>query len=52
MNRIIAFAAFLTFAGFVGILIIAVPSPDLIGVALLTVALVIWDLVTSSNRKD
>lgn len=52
MNRVIALAAFVAFAGFVGILVVAVPSPDLIAVAVLTLALVIWDLVTSSGRKD
>ncbi|WP_169961450.1 hypothetical protein [Oceaniglobus indicus] len=51
MNRILALLAFVTFAGFVGVLIYAVPSPDLIAVALLTLGLVAWDLITSSKNS-
>lgn len=52
MNRILALLAFVAFMGFVGILLRAVPSLDLILIALLTCGLVIYDLITSSGRKD
>lgn len=52
MNRLIAALAFIAFSGFVGILIFKVPSPDLIGVALLTLGLVAYDLITSSGSQD
>ncbi|MFP7569465.1 hypothetical protein [Marivita sp. S2033] len=52
MNWILAALAFAVFAGFIGILIFSVPSPDLIAVAALTLGLVIYDLVTSVRRKD
>lgn len=52
MNRIIAAIAFAVFTGFLIILILAVPSPDLIVVTLLTIALAGWDLLTSSGRKS
>ncbi|MCL3883920.1 hypothetical protein [Marivita sp. GX14005] len=51
MNRIMALIAFAVLAGFVGILVIKVPSPDLIAVALLTLGLAAYDLATSSGRK-
>lgn len=52
MNRALAILAFLAFAGFIGILLRAVPGLDLIAIAALTTALVIYDLITSSGRKD
>ncbi|CTQ33089.1 hypothetical protein [Jannaschia rubra] len=52
MNRTIAAIAFLVFAGFVGILVVAVPSPDLIAVSVLTVGLAFYDLLTSSGRRN
>ncbi|WP_164512233.1 hypothetical protein [Oceaniglobus ichthyenteri] len=52
MNWILAALAFVTFSAFIGILIFAVPSPDLIAVAVLTMALVIYDLATSAGRKS
>ncbi|WP_323007119.1 hypothetical protein [Pseudorhodobacter sp.] len=51
MNRPLAILAFVAFAGFIGILIRAVPSLDLIAIAVLTTALVVYDLVTSSGPK-
>lgn len=51
MNRLLALIAFVFFAGFVGILVVNVPHPDLIAVVALTTALVIYDLLTSANRK-
>ncbi len=51
MNRLLALIAFLAFSGFVLILIVKVPSPDLIVVAVLTIGLVAWDLLTSSGGR-
>jgi energy-converting hydrogenase Eha subunit C len=51
MNRLLAGLAFVVFLGFVGILVFKVPSPDLIVIAILTTALVCYDLITSSGRK-
>lgn len=52
MTRLIALIAFLCLAGFVLILVLEVPSPDLIAVVGLTLALVGYDFLTSSgNRK-
>ncbi len=51
MNRLLALFAFVVFAGFLGILIIGVPSPDLIVIVLLTVGLVAYDMLTSSGKK-
>jgi hypothetical protein len=51
MNRLLALFAFFVFAGFLAILVIGVPSPDLIVIVLLTVALVAWDMLTSSGKK-
>lgn len=50
MNRLLALVAFLTFAGFVLVLVVKVPSPDLIAVSLLTLALVAYDFLSSSRR--
>ena len=50
MDRLLALAAFATFTAFVAILAIEVPSPDLIAVIVLTVALVGYDFLTSSGR--
>ena len=51
MNRILALFAFLIFLGFAAILAIKVPSPDLVIVVTLTVALVAYDFYTSSGKK-
>ncbi len=51
MNRLLALFAFAILAGFLGILAYSVPSPDLIIVILITVALVGYDFVTSSGNK-
>jgi hypothetical protein len=50
MNRVLAFFAFVVFAGFVGILGWKVPSPDLLAVIVLTVVLVAYDMWTSSGN--
>ena len=52
MNRTMALLAFASLLGFLGILVFEVPSPDLIAVAVLTVALVAYDLLSSSGRRD
>lgn len=52
MNRLTALVAFATLAGFLGILAFDVPSPDLIVVILITVALVAYDFLTSSGRSQ
>jgi uncharacterized protein YqgC (DUF456 family) len=52
MTRLLAVLAFLVLLGFIGILVIEVPSPDLIAVAVLVLALVAYDFVTSSGRRD
>lgn len=51
MNRFLALFAFLALGGFLGILIVGVPSPDLIVIVLLTVGLVAYDMLTSSGKK-
>lgn len=51
MNRLTAMVAFVTLAGFLGILAVEVPSLDLIAVILITIALVAYDFVTSSGRS-
>ena len=51
MNKLMALLAFAVFVGFVGILIIYVPSPDLIAVVALSVALVGYDFFTSALKK-
>lgn len=48
MNRLLALLAFLIFAGFLLILAIEVPSPDLIAVIALTVALAAYDMIKSA----
>lgn len=50
MNRLIALFAFAVFAGFLAILALEVPSPDLVIVILVTVALVGYDFLTSSGK--
>ncbi|MHA3977079.1 hypothetical protein ACW9UR_05280 [Halovulum sp. GXIMD14794] len=52
MNRFLALLAFLVFCGFVGILVFAVPSPDLVIVVVFTVLLVAYDFATSSGNKS
>ncbi len=52
MNKLMALLAFATFAGFVAILVIYVPSPDLIAVVCLTVSLVGYDFFTSTKGKN
>jgi hypothetical protein len=51
MTRLLFFIAFLAFTAFVGILAYEVPSPDLIAVILFTLALVVWDFVSSLRGK-
>ena len=51
MNRLMALVAFAVFLAFVGILVFEVPEPDLIAVALLTVGLLAYDMISSSGRK-
>lgn len=52
MNILMALLAFIVVTGFLAILVIYVPSPDLIIVVGLTVALVAYDFITSTGRKD
>lgn len=51
MNKLLALIAFVTIGGFIGILVIEVPEPDLMAVALLTIALVAYDFATSARDK-
>ena len=51
MNRLLALLAFIVLAGFLGILIVGVPHPDLIAIVLLTVGLVAWDMISSSGKN-
>ncbi|MCB1312678.1 MAG: hypothetical protein KDK29_12740 [Sedimentitalea sp.] len=51
MKRFLALIAFLALAGFVLVLILEVPSPDLIAVSVLTIALVAYDFITSSGKS-
>ena len=50
MNRLLALFAFVVLAGFLGILVLAVPSPDLVAVVALTAVLVAYDLYSSAGR--
>lgn len=50
MNPLMAAFAFATLAGFLGILIWKVPSPDLIAVVVLTIVLVAVDFLSSLRR--
>lgn len=52
MEKLMALLAFSVFVGFVAVLIIYVPSLDLIAVVSLTVCLVAYDFVTSSGKKN
>ena len=52
MDKAMALAAFGILTGFVVILVIWVPSPDLIAVVALTVALVAYDFVTATSKKN
>lgn len=52
MDKLMALLAFSVFAGFVGILVIYVPSPDLIAVVGFSVALVGYDFFTSALKKN
>lgn len=49
MNRLTAIIAFATLAAFLAVLAFEVPSPDLIIVILITMALVVYDFITSSG---
>ncbi|MDK3074471.1 hypothetical protein QO034_15335 [Sedimentitalea sp. JM2-8] len=51
MTRLLALVAFLFLVGFLAILALEVPSPDLVLVVLLTVVLVAWDFVTAANKQ-
>ncbi|WP_185962288.1 hypothetical protein [Palleronia caenipelagi] len=50
MNRVLALFAFAIFTAFLAILAIKVPSPDLVIVILITIALVAYDFATSSKN--
>ncbi len=50
-DRLMALIAVATLAIFLGILVWKVPSPDLIIVVAITMALAIWDLVIGSGRN-
>ncbi|MEM1130907.1 MAG: hypothetical protein AAGH83_10345 [Pseudomonadota bacterium] len=50
MNRLCALVAFATVLGFLGILALEVPSPDLVIVIVLTIGLVAYDFITSSGK--
>lgn len=50
MNSALAFLAFIVFAGFLAVLAIEVPSPDLVIVILFTLVLVAWDFFTSHDE--
>jgi hypothetical protein len=52
MNRTMAALAFSALLGFLGILVVEVPYPDLIAVAVLVLVLVAYDMITSSGRRD
>ena len=52
MDKVMALAAFGILTGFVAILVIWVPSPDLIAVVALTVALVAYDFFTATSNKS
>ena len=53
MNKLLALIALVTIGGFLGILVYNVPSPPLIAVAALTLALIIYDFATSArDPKD
>jgi len=52
MDKLMALIAFAMMAGFVGILITYVPSPDLIAVVVLTVVLVAYDFYASTMKKN
>jgi uncharacterized membrane protein YfcA len=47
IDKLLAALAFLVFVGFVGILVVEVPSPDLIIVVAVAVCFVAYDMVTS-----
>lgn len=49
MDRLTALLAFAALGGFLAILAIEVPSPDLIIVLVITVLLVAYDFLTSSG---
>ena len=49
MRLLLALFAFACFAGFVAILAIEVPSPDLVAVIVFTLALVAYDFFTSAR---
>ena len=51
MTRLLAFLAFAVLAGFLGILAWKVPSPDLMAIIALTLALAGWDLLTSGRKS-
>lgn len=50
-NLILALLAFAVLAGFFAILIIEVPSPDLIIISLFVVALAAYDFFTSHSKR-
>lgn len=52
MRLLLALLAFVVLLGFLVILILKVPSPDLVGVVLLTAALAGYDLIDQWKRRD
>ena len=50
-DRLMALAAILVLAGFLGILLWNVPHWDLVVVVLITMLLVIWDFASSLGRE-
>ncbi|MCZ4259695.1 hypothetical protein O4G76_02405 [Limimaricola sp. G21655-S1] len=51
LNRIMTIVALVFFLGFLWILISHIPRLDLGGVLVVTVALVLWDVYTSSRES-
>lgn len=50
-NRILSLIAFSVLAGFFGILVVEVPSPDLIIIVALVVGLAGYDFFTSHSKR-
>jgi hypothetical protein len=52
MSKLLALLALAILIAFLGILAFKVPSPDLVFVVVLTLALAGYDVVTSAFRRD
>ncbi len=52
MDKLLAILAFLVLTGFLLILAIKVPSPDLVFFIALTIGLVAWDFYTSNKNGN